>query len=80
MVGACLRLTCWTRTPQQTLRSGAEDQARVIVETLASFGVDATVTQINEGSGDHTVRRRAGLGSQNARGTGQGCVGCGRAR
>ena len=35
--------------PATTLRSGAEDQARIIVETLASFGVDATVTQINEG-------------------------------
>ena len=35
--------------PTTTLRSGAEDQARIIVETLASFGVDATVTQINEG-------------------------------
>ncbi len=32
-----------------TLRSGAEEQAEVIVETLASFGVDARVTQINEG-------------------------------
>lgn len=35
--------------PAVTLRTGAEDQARVIVETLASFGVDATITQINEG-------------------------------
>ena len=35
--------------PAMTLRSGAEEQARVIVETLASFGVDASVTQINEG-------------------------------
>ena len=35
--------------PAATLRSGAEDQARVIVETLASFGVDAAITQINEG-------------------------------
>lgn len=35
--------------PAMTLRSGAEEQARIIVETLASFGVDASVTQINEG-------------------------------
>ena len=35
--------------PAATLRSGAEDQARVIEQTLASFGVDASVTQINEG-------------------------------
>ena len=35
--------------PATTLRSGAGDQARIIVETLASFGVDASVTQINEG-------------------------------
>ena len=35
--------------PATTLRSGAQDQARIIVETLASFGVDASVTQINEG-------------------------------
>ena len=35
--------------PAATLRSGAEDQAHIIVQTLASFGVDATVTQINEG-------------------------------
>ena len=35
--------------PAATLRTGAEDQARIIVETLASFGVDASVTQINEG-------------------------------
>ncbi len=35
--------------PAVTLRTGAEDQARIIVETLASFGVDATITQINEG-------------------------------
>ena len=35
--------------PAATLGSGAEDQARIIVQTLASFGVDATVTQINEG-------------------------------
>ena len=35
--------------PAATLHSGAEDQARIIVQTLASFGVDATVTQINEG-------------------------------
>ena len=33
----------------ETLRSDAEQQAQIIVETLASFGVDATVTQINEG-------------------------------
>ena len=35
--------------PAATLRSGAEDQARIIIETLASFGVDASITQINEG-------------------------------
>ena len=35
--------------PTASLQSGAEDQARIIVETLASFGVDAAVTQINEG-------------------------------
>ena len=35
--------------PAATLRSGAQDQARVIEQTLASFGVDASVTQINEG-------------------------------
>ncbi len=35
--------------PAETLRSGAEEQAQIIVETLASFGVDARVTQINEG-------------------------------
>jgi S-DNA-T family DNA segregation ATPase FtsK/SpoIIIE len=35
--------------PTTTLRSGAEDQAQTIVDTLASFGVDAAVTQINEG-------------------------------
>lgn len=35
--------------PAATLRSGAEDQARIIERTLASFGVDAAVTQINEG-------------------------------
>ncbi|MDE2891909.1 MAG: DNA translocase FtsK [Chloroflexota bacterium] len=35
--------------PAVTLRTGAEDQARIIVATLASFGVDATITQINEG-------------------------------
>ena len=35
--------------PATTLRSGAGEQARIIVETLASFGVDASVTQINEG-------------------------------
>ncbi len=31
------------------LRTGAAAQAEIIVETLASFGVDARVTQINEG-------------------------------
>ncbi len=35
--------------PAATLRSGAQDQARIIEQTLASFGVDASVTQINEG-------------------------------
>ena len=35
--------------PAATLRSGAEDQARIIEQTLESFGVDASVTQINEG-------------------------------
>ncbi len=35
--------------PASTVRSGAEDQARIIIETLGSFGVDAQVTQINEG-------------------------------
>ena len=30
-------------------RTGSEGSARIIVETLASFGVDASVTQINEG-------------------------------
>ena len=35
--------------PITKLRTGAQDQARVIEETLASFGVDAEVTQINEG-------------------------------
>lgn len=35
--------------PAATLRSSAEDQARIIEQTLASFGVDAGVTQINEG-------------------------------
>lgn len=35
--------------PAATLRSGAEEQARIIERTLASFGVDAAVTQINEG-------------------------------
>ena len=35
--------------PAATLRSGAEDQASIIIETLASFGVDASITQINEG-------------------------------
>lgn len=30
-------------------RTGSEGAARIIVETLASFGVDASVTQINEG-------------------------------
>ncbi len=35
--------------PAAMLRSGATEQARIIVETLASFGVDASVTQINEG-------------------------------
>ena len=35
--------------PITKLRTGAQDQARVIEETLASFGVDAAVTQINEG-------------------------------
>ncbi len=35
--------------PAVTLRTGAEKQAQIIVETLASFGVDASVTQINEG-------------------------------
>ena len=35
--------------PAATLRSGATEQAQIIVETLASFGVDARVTQINEG-------------------------------
>ena len=35
--------------PAATLRSGAEDQARIIIETLKSFGVDASITQINEG-------------------------------
>ena len=35
--------------PAATLRSGAEDQARIIEQTLASFGVDSSVTQINEG-------------------------------
>ena len=33
----------------ESLRSGAEEQAQIIVNTLASFGVDAQVTQINEG-------------------------------
>ncbi len=35
--------------PSADTHSGADQQARVIVETLASFGVDAAVTQINEG-------------------------------
>ena len=35
--------------PAASLRTGAENQARIIVETLGSFGVDARVTQINEG-------------------------------
>ena len=35
--------------PITKLRTGAQDQARIIEETLASFGVDAAVTQINEG-------------------------------
>ena len=35
--------------PAMTLRSGAEAQAQIIIETLGSFGVDAKVTQINEG-------------------------------
>ncbi|MCY3568679.1 MAG: DNA translocase FtsK, partial [Chloroflexi bacterium] len=35
--------------PALTLRSGAEQQAAIIIRTLASFGVDAKVTQINEG-------------------------------
>ncbi len=35
--------------PAATLRSGADDQARIIIETLNSFGVDASITQINEG-------------------------------
>lgn len=35
--------------PAATLRSGAKEQAAIIVETLGSFGVDASVTQINEG-------------------------------
>ncbi len=35
--------------PAATLRSGAGEQAQIIVDTLASFGVDASVTQINEG-------------------------------
>jgi len=35
--------------PASTLRSGAEEQAAIIIRTLASFGVDAKVTQINEG-------------------------------
>ena len=35
--------------PTATLRVGAEERAKVIVDTLASFGVDARVTQINEG-------------------------------
>ena len=35
--------------PAATLRTGAEEQAQIIERTLASFGVDASVTQINEG-------------------------------
>ena len=35
--------------PAASMRTGAEDQAQIIVQTLASFGVDAQVTQINEG-------------------------------
>ena len=35
--------------PTATLRSGAQEQANIIERTLASFGVDARVTQINEG-------------------------------
>ena len=35
--------------PAANLRTDAEGQARIIEETLASFGVDAQVTQINEG-------------------------------
>lgn len=35
--------------PASTLRSGADEHAAIIIATLASFGVDARVTQINEG-------------------------------
>lgn len=35
--------------PAATMRTGAEEQAQIIERTLASFGVDASVTQINEG-------------------------------
>ena len=35
--------------PADTVRGGAEASAKIIVDTLASFGVDAAVTQINEG-------------------------------
>ena len=35
--------------PTATLRTGAREQAKIIERTLASFGVDARVTQINEG-------------------------------
>ncbi len=35
--------------PDDEVRNGTEEAARIIVETLASFGVDASVTQINEG-------------------------------
>ena len=35
--------------PDDEVRNGSEESARIIVETLASFGVDASVTQINEG-------------------------------
>ena len=35
--------------PAATLRTGAEEQAQIIERTLGSFGVDASVTQINEG-------------------------------
>ena len=65
--GSCRRWTLLVdKAPAEDGAADNELRAELIDETLASFGVDAHVVQINEGPDGHAVRHRAGLGDQDA--------------